>query len=304
MKIVRLLLVLVIIVASTVGCGGGGGGGNPGGSGNPGDGGGDTPITGEPVWNAAIGYITESTSSSSSSTSWIAASMNATMNSFNIKEMIAHESFAVPTRPVSQSMVYKAAGTASSSINLDNCIKFIYLDWAPLTGATYYKVYFKGEDGTENKEVWDSRSIHSGDPQYLTIAYLDFSDELNGVSCPGKYKFQTIAYNNSSSKEYPVVTASIGTKLTSLPTGLDGKTPPKLTWTALSDASEYKVGIYQDSLLRNKVGDSGTTLNTTFDYSSLGLADGLYYWAVYACSVDSSNKVVEITFTVSSFEKR
>lgn len=286
---------MAIIVVSAVGCGGGGGGNIPGG--------GDSPITGEPVWNAAIGYITESISSSSS---FVTASAIRTTNILNIKEMITCESFAKTTTPAFQSIVFKAEGSGSTGGIWNNGIRFIYLDWAPISGATYYKVYFKGMDGNNNIEVWDSRSIHSDDPQYATIAYLDISDELKDcVSGPGEYKFQTIAYNNSYSKEYPVITTSIGTKMSSLPTGLDASKTPNLAWTALTGATGYKVGIYKDSLLRNKTGDSGTTLlySTTFDYSTLNLASGFYYWAVYACCVDSSNKVVEITFTVSSFTK-
>lgn len=287
---------MAMIVISAVGCGSGGGGGNPGG--------GDVPITGEPVWNAKIGYIAESISSSSS---FMAASANKILNIFNIKETLAHESFAVITAPAFQVTSFKAAGAGGTGSIWDYGIKFIYLDWAPLSGATYYKIYFKGKDGTEDKEVWDSRSINPGDPQHATIAYLDISDELSKyVSEPGEYKFQTIAYNNSYSKEYPVVTASIGTKMTSLPTGLNSSTLNELTWTALAGATGYKVGIYKDSLLRDKAGDSGTTLlsDITFDYSTLNLAaNNTYFWVVYACSVDSSNKVVEITFTVSSFDK-
>ena len=49
MKIAKLLL-MIIIVSSVIGCGGGGGN-------NGGGGGDDSGITGDPVWNAGIGFV-------------------------------------------------------------------------------------------------------------------------------------------------------------------------------------------------------------------------------------------------------
>lgn len=184
---------MAMVVVSAVGCGSGGGGG-------------DAPITGEPQWNKGLGVIAASTMKSFSASSKMATA------GLNIKEVLNRESFASFSPSAAPS--FKSSAFKASAVWDDDSVKFIYLGWEPLTGATYYQVYFKDTDGTKNIKVWDSQYISKNDPQYATIAYLDLTDELSGkvegalVNTAGKYKFQVVAYNNSYSKEYPVLTVS------------------------------------------------------------------------------------------------
>ena len=294
MKTGKIFLLTVLFILIVSGCGGGSGGG-----------GGDTAITGDPIWNAWYGVVAESATASFSSLSTASASIST--NESALKNVIATESFVTNSK-----LTFSSAGFSTFNINQDiwnnSSIKYIYLDWASLKGATYYLVYFLGTDGSKNEEVWDSRDTHPNDPTYTNKAFLDLSDELSVfVTDQGEYQFKVIAYNNSYSKEYPVVTVSIGKLLSNIPTGLTCDTTSKeLTWTGVAEASGYKVAIYSDPALQTQEWNSGeelltsTTTTITTSFSTKVLPIGEYYWAAFAYAIQDG-KTAEINFAISAF---
>jgi hypothetical protein len=287
MKKIRLLLLVTIVVISAAGCGGGDNSGS-----------GDNAITGEPVWNAGIGVIAESVMISFSM-----ASPGLSVKEREMKGRITAESFAFPANAssVSRNPEFKASDITDI---WKASIKFIYLDWAPLNGATYYQVYYLGNDGSLNQKVWDSREEHKNDPAYTTKAFLDLSDELTGfdgaLTAAGTYLFKVIAYNSRFSKELPVITVSIGKILSGFPTELQADAGAKhLSWEGVAEAGGYKVGIYDVS--QNRVWDNtkgGPDLlpptRTSIDFDTLSQGD--YTWTVFAYANDAGGKTAEIAY--------
>lgn len=294
MKTVRLLLVLAIVIVSAVGCGGGGGGSNPGG--------GDKPITGEPVWNAWSGSVVTSTTATFPNV--LGASLLANMGN-GLKELLAAETFVAPIQPVSanKSLVTFAF---DSDVWDSASFKFIFLDWEPLTGAAYYLVYFLRSDGSWS-QVWDSREEHQNDPVYPTKAYLDLSDELAGeVGAAGRYQFKVIAKNSSYSKEYPVVTVSLGILMDGVPVpqNYNIATPDQLSWTRVNNgAIGYKLAIYTDATLRKRVWYSGDALlpaaATSKSFDPSWAVTG-HYWVVFAYA-EENGRTAEINYAMSGF---
>lgn len=288
---------MVIVIVSAVGCGGGGGGG------------GDTPITGEPVWNKGLGVIAASTMKLFSASAMAPSMATAGLN---IKEVLARESFASfssPAKPSFRTLDFNASAV------WDGEVKFIYLDWEPLSGATYYQVYFKGADTdgtTKNVKVWDSRYMSDNDPPYATKAYLDLTDELSGkvegalVDKAGKYQFQVVAYNNSYSKEYPELSVSIGRLLDNyFPAEKPEWDTPNLTWTTINSQNAgtsiyYKAAIYSDDKLQDEVwSEANVTSPAAVDTSEL--VSGKSYNCVVFGYADENGKPAEVTYSTSGF---
>ncbi len=296
MKKTELICLGIILSFILTGCGGGSGGGNP-------------AITGTPVWNAGIGVIIMSTTASFPSLATeggITASLKdspALAGGMGFKQWLATQSYH-SFAPVAKSLNGNSAITASaiSETDWDQSVKYIFLDWQPLSGASYYQVYFLGADGSLNRNVWDSRDNHPNDPAYATKAFLDITEELAGiVKEAGQYQFKVIAYNSSSSKEYPVITVSIGRLMGSFPTVSTADTGSnKLSWAEVDGAEGYKAGIYKDVTLTTVVWDSGEDLLedtfTTFD----PIAGGDYYAVAFAYA-DENGRPAEITGAISGF---
>ncbi len=293
MKIEKFLLTIILIL-SLAGCGGGGGK-------KKND---DNPITGNPVWKAGFGVVAKSETAFFPSSSRLStASVSLAMKEITLKRLLAAEPFVFATNPVYSDTGFRTFGIDPTTNVWLNSIKFIYLDWEPLNGVVYYKAYFLG-DGSQNKEVWDSRIDNPNDPNNTTIAYLDLGDELSECNLkPGQYQFKVIAYNGKYIKEYPAITVSIGIQLEVLPNPnnyADGSR--ELSWTPVGGASGYKVGIYSDENLQNRVWDSGTELlsKTIITFDTSLIPDKYYYWVVFAYNV-RDGKTVEVTMATSGF---
>ena len=222
--------------------------------------------------------------------------------------MLVSQSRSSTVAPVEP--VYKDAGCKGLAIiNEDvwnGSIKFIFLDWNALNGATYYQVYFLGSDGNQNVQVWDSRQDHPGDPSYTTKAFLDVTDELSGCGIiqGSEYQFKVIAYSGDDSKEYPVITVSIGKELSNIPTNLTANTVSKsLSWTGVTEATSYKAVICSDPNFTVWAWDTGTTrlpapppVPVNFN-----LGSGSYSWVVYAYYSNPNGRITEITYAISAF---
>ncbi len=296
MKKTELVCLGIILSFLFTGCGRESGGGTP-------------AITGTPVWNAGIGVIIKSITASFPSLTRegdISASLKAfpaLTGGMGLKQWLATQSYH-SFSPIAKSLNGNSVIT-SSTINetdWDRSVKYIFLDWYPLSGATYYQIYFLGVDGSLNRNVWDSRDNHPNDPAYATKAFLDITEELTGiVKEAGQYQFKVIAYNSSSSKEYPVITVSIGRMMGSFPTVSTADIGAnKLSWAKVDGAEGYKAGIYKDDTLTSVVWHSGAALLddtfTNFD----PMAKGYYYAAAFAYA-DENGRPAEITGAISGF---
>ncbi len=291
MKIIKLSL-MIIIVLSIIGCGSGDGGRNDGE---------DTLITGDPVWNKGIGVITESTTAIFSA---YAASSNASCVSkeISIKEWLAGESFVYNAMTAYTKTSFTTS--ALSTTDWKDAVKYIFLDWNSLNGASYYQVYFLGKDGSQNVKVWDSRDPHPNDRVYTTKAFLDLSDELKKDSVDlvpeaGEYQFKVIAYNKSYSKEYPAITVSIGRLLDKYlkedEINISGN---QLSWPEIGGASDgYKATVYSDAALTTCSRHWDNAVSPV-DLSILPAGD--YYGVVFAYA-DKNGKVAEVTYAIRGF---
>ena len=274
------------------------------------NGGGSAAITGSPVWNAGIGFITESTTATfpTTATATDQASLLKTSQSLEngmaLKRWLATQSFQA--RTIMAKSLNGNSNIVLSTIDdkvWQNSVKYIYLDWGGLSGVSYYNVYFLESDG-KNKLVWSSQDSHANDPAYTTKAFLDLSEELAGENLTaGQYQFKVIAYNNSCSVEYPVITVSIGRLLGDFPT-ITELSLNKLSWKPVDGANGgYKVVIYSDAALLMPIWNSGETLltNPTTSFGILLPAES-YYAAVFAYA-NENGRTAEITFEISELPK-
>lgn len=274
-----------------------------------GDGGNDA-ITGTPLWNAGIGVIIQSTTSFLPMSATAGDSSSSGKDSFafveerGVKQWLATQIYHSFT-PAARSFNAISDSTTLSSIDDNdwaNSVKYIFLDWQPLNGATYYQVYFLGKDGTASR-VWNSQENHPNDPTYATKAFLDITEELAGiVREAGQYRFKVIAYNGGSSKEYPAITVSIGRLLgTYLRESDIHVSGSQLSWPAIDGASGYKAAVYKDAALTKVAWNSGKVLlqDTFADFGDLSGGD--YYAVAFADADDETGRTLEITYATSVF---
>ncbi len=288
MKIVKLLL-MIIIVSSVIGCGSGGGGG----------GGNDPAITGEPVWNKGLGVVTDSATALFSTAVASSSASSGWTKEISLKELLVAQSIVQAANPVHINSGFKAMSLTSE--DWGSAVKYIFLDWNPLSGATNYKIYFLGKDGTMNIEVWNSLDPHPNDPVYTTKAYLDLSDELRKnsedlVPDAGEYQFKVIAYNKSYSKEYPVITVSIGLLLDKyLKEANIIRTGNQLSWPPIDGATGgYKAAIYSDAALTISPWQTDNAVSPA-DFGVLPAGD--YYGVVFAYA-NKNGKPAEVTYAI------
>lgn len=238
----------------------------------------------------------------------------------SVKNAISNETvfFKSQITPVKSSSKSIGSYALATNDTLLNNISYFYLNWEPLIvdslDADHYEIYYLGPNGTLNEKVWDSRpgvDPHPEDPAYDTgapAAYLDITYELaDKVTTAGAYQFRVIGYNagGTVSKEFPVITASIGKLLSNFPTGLQYTAPAHLSWTGLTGASGYRVGVFSDQALEISVWNSGVTLlppTTTSVNVTSGLIGGNeYYWSVIAYALDETGWTAESTRGISGF---
>lgn len=202
--------------------------------------------------------------------------------------------------------------SASTSL-LDYNLAYIYLHWKPLTGVSnpIYKIYLgTSEDAT--KMVWDSSNVtkyitnqypagsayNASDPE----AYLDIDEELKDQAITaGVYQFLVVEYDSGTKyKELPVISLSIG--MNSAPTNLR-RTNNQLSWSQVINADQYKVGIYSDVAMTNRLEESVLTQSATSYIFNSSTITGYpsYYWIIEAYVNDGAGWPMEINAGISTF---
>lgn len=145
----------------------------------------------------------------------------------------------------------------------------VKLSWSTLFGASYYKVYFKRGDGT--KEGWDTTKV-------MTTSFTSPGNDTT----QSFYTYTVYAINASGSE---IANASIKYSMPSIGglTAVKGSdaTQVKLSWTAFSSASYYKVYFKRGD--NTKEGwDTTKVTDTTFTSIGNDTKQSFYTYTVYA----------------------
>jgi hypothetical protein len=295
MKKLTLLTAALLMAAINAGCGGGGGHG----------------WAGQIRWKAAYGVL------SAGNYGFQAAAMGSASTVAALKKAITRGATGGAPHASSLDPVRAAAvNTASVSTALWNSsLKYIYLNWEPLSGASDFTVYYLGPDGTQNEQVWPPPDGSPEDPDYNSsdpAVYLDLSVELAGlVKDPGSYQFRLTASKGSETKQ-STITVSIGTILNQCPAPANPLyISSRLNWSAVTAAPGYTVGytvgIYKDSFTSaNEIWRTPAAipdLFVTLPPSGVTMTPGDdYLCSINARAVDTNGKIVEITNATSGFD--
>ncbi len=300
MKKLTLLtaILLMAAIAITAGCGGG-----------------SHSWSGQLAWRASYGVVSDASSYGSSGIRSAAIGSAAAAASLaSLKEAITRGatgggSYASNLGPARAAVV----GSAGVDRDLwDKSLKYIYLNWEPLSGASSFTVYYLGPDGTQNEPVWTWPGVSPEDPAYNNsdpAAYLDLSDELVGlVEAPGSYQFRLTAFKGSEVKHSNIITVSIGTILNECPANPQ-YTSSRLSWTEVTAAAGYTVGytvgLYKDSFSpADEVWRTPAAIPDPFlSLPPNGVTMNLDYYlcSINARAVNATGKIAEITNTISGF---
>lgn len=193
------------------------------------------------------------------------------------------------------SSVIRLASVSDDVLNEN--VSFILLTWDAVRNANRYQVYY-GEE-----IVWDSNTVNEdmdpafepGNPQ----AYLDLDEELAGrITTAGVYEFEIVALNGGVEKvRLPLVTASLGMILETLPDNITFSAPSSLTWNAVAATSEYRITLTGVAPVAVEGG------LTSFDVATVLTAGPEYYEAwVDARYLDDGGNLVEVTRGIGGFD--
>ncbi len=179
---------------------------------------------------------------------------------------------AVPISQISELNASAATTVATPSITgFNNETNGVRITWGKVSGASQYRVFYKGKSGWKGMGNTSSTSfvdtdVSSGSTYTYTVRCLDSSG--NFIS----------GYNSTGWKYTFVATPSI-TKISSVSTGV------KIEWSAVKGASKYRV------FYKGKSGWKGMDNTASTSYIDTDVRDGGTYTYTVRC-LDSNGNFV------------